>query len=115
MVWGLIGFAVAGAIGCNVGGSRPAPRLTEQQEYGRSLYNGYCAACHEVNQLDLKKMPPELHGMFAQGHLPSGGPATDEAVHNVITRGRNTMPSFDGRLTGEQVDAIVAYLRGGIK
>jgi len=107
--------AIAVAIAYNMDEPRSEPRLTEQQEYGRSLYNGNCAACHEANQLDLKKVPPELHEMFAQGHLPSGGPATDEAVRDVITRGRNTMPSFDGRLTGEQVGAIVAYLHSGIK
>jgi len=115
MVWGLIGCAVAGAVGCNLGGPGQAPRLSEQQEYGRSLYNGYCAACHEANQLNLKPVPPELHGMFARGHLAGGGPAADEAVRGVITRGRNKMPAFEGRLTEDEVGAIVAYLRSGIK
>jgi mono/diheme cytochrome c family protein len=115
MLWVLVGCAVAGVIGCGLGGCRTAPQLTGQQEYGRSLYNGYCAACHETNQLNLKPVPPELHGMFARGHLSGGGAATDEAVRGVILRGRNKMPAFEGRLTGEEVGAVVAYLHGGIK
>jgi len=115
VIWVLMGCAVAVAIGCNLGGPRPAPQLTEQQEYGRSLYNGDCAACHEANQLNLKPAPPELHGMFARGHLAGGGAATDEAVRGVILRGRNGMPAFERRLTGEQVDAVVAYLHSGIR
>ncbi len=115
----LIGSVIAAAIIAlvvfNFGGLRPPVRLTDEQEYGRSLYSANCAACHEENQLALKKVPPNLHRVFAHDRLPSGSPATDDEVRIVISRGRNTMPSFDQRLTREQVAAIVSYLHTGIK
>jgi mono/diheme cytochrome c family protein len=110
-----IGLAIAVAVAYSIGSHKPEAQLTDQQEYGRSLYNGNCAACHEQNQLDLKKVPPNLHSIFAFGRLPSGGPATDDEVRLVITKGKNTMPSFDQRLTPDEVAAIIAYLHTGVK
>jgi mono/diheme cytochrome c family protein len=112
-----LGIAAALAIVNSLGG-RGAPasvQLTPVQDYGRSLYNGNCAACHEVNQLNLTKVPPNLHVIFAQGHLSSGVPATDDAVRQLILHGKDAMPSFDRRLTPSDIDAIIAYLHTGIK
>jgi len=99
----------------SLGGLRSPTQLTEEQDYGRSLYSANCAVCHEVNQLGLKKAPPNLHGLFKQDRLPSGGPASDAEVRRVILEGKNTMPSFGQRLTDAQVNAIVSYLHTGIK
>jgi mono/diheme cytochrome c family protein len=105
----------AAVIVYGVGKLRPSGQLTEEQEYGRVLYNGNCASCHEENQLGLKKTPPNLHGIFLHDRLPSGGLSTDEEVRHVILRGKNTMPAFDQRLTDEQVTAIISYMHRGLK
>ena len=115
----MIGLALAAACIALVvysgGDLRTVARLTTEQEFGRSLYSANCASCHEENRLALKKVPPNLHGIFTHDRLPSGSPATDDEVRPVISREKNTMPSFDRRLTGDQVAAIISYLHTGIK
>ncbi len=106
-------FAVAlacGAVGCH-----SAPRLTPQQAEGKHLYSLRCAHCHEENDLHLKKIPPDLHGVFTHAVLASGAPATDAEVRRVVLAGKGLMPSFAGRFTEEQMAALLAYLHTGLR
>jgi len=96
-------------------GCRSAPQLTPQQEAGKHLYQVRCAHCHEDNDLALKKVPPDLHGLFDRPALPSGIPATDEAVRQNILKGRGMMPGFAGRFDEEQMAALLAYLHNGLR
>ena len=97
----LLGFS---SIGCG-----PEP-LTKQQLQGLMLYKARCAHCHEDNDLALKKVPPDLHSVFARKTLPSGAPATDEAVRQNVLKGKGMMPAFAGRFTDDQMAALLAYL-----
>ncbi len=101
--------AVASVTGC-----RSAPNLTPQQAEGRHLYDTRCAHCHEDNDLRLKKVPPNLHGVFSHADLPSGAPATDAEAERVVLAGKGLMPSFAGRFTKEQMDAMLAYMHTGM-
>jgi mono/diheme cytochrome c family protein len=104
-------FISAGAgllSGCN-----PAPALTPQQAEGKHLYALRCAHCHEENDLALKKVPPDLHGIFNRATLPSGASATDAEVRRVVVAGKGMMPGFVGRFSDEQMSALIAYLRTG--
>jgi mono/diheme cytochrome c family protein len=96
-------------------GCRAQPALTPEQVEGQHLYNVRCAHCHEYNDLALKKVPPNLHGVFASPTLPSGAPATDLNVVRTILSGKGMMPSFAGRFTQEQMDALLSYLHAGIR
>lgn len=96
-------------------GCHSTPPLTPQQLEGQRLYNGRCAHCHEDNDLALKKIPPNLHGVFASSTLPSGAPATDANVERAILSGKGMMPSFAGRFTDEQMAALLAYLHAGLR
>lgn len=96
--------------GCHAKGA-----LTPQQAAGKHLYDVRCAHCHEDNDLNLKKVPPNLHGIFTHSALPSGAPATDEQVRNVVLAGKGMMPSFAGRFTDEQMTALLAYLHTGLR
>jgi mono/diheme cytochrome c family protein len=89
--------------------------LTSQQAEGKHLYDERCAHCHEFNDLMLKKVPPNLHGVFNSPNLPSGAPATDANVERTVLSGKNLMPAFAGRFTQEQMDALLAYLHAGIR
>jgi mono/diheme cytochrome c family protein len=91
-------------------GCHSTPPLTPQEAEGKHLYAVRCAHCHEENDLDLKKVPPDLHGVFARATLPSGAPSTDLAVRRVVLEGKGMMPSFAGRFTDEQMAALIAYL-----
>lgn len=100
---------------CYVSGCHSAPRLTDQEEAGKHLYLVRCAHCHEDNDLALKKVPPDLHGIFKQATLPSGAPANDAEVRRVVLAGKGLMPSFNGRFTDEQMAALLAYLHTGLR
>jgi len=96
-------------------GCRSAPRLTPQEEEGKHLYQVRCAHCHEENDLALKKIPPNLHGVFDSKTLPSGAPATDAAVRANVLNGRGMMPSFAGRFDDAEMAALLAYLHTGMR
>jgi mono/diheme cytochrome c family protein len=91
------------------------PALTPQQAEGKRLYDAGCAHCHEENDLHLKKVPPNLHGLFSRATLPSGAPATDAEVEHVLTTGKGMMPSFAYQMTSEQVAGLLAYLHTGMR
>jgi len=96
-------------------GCRSRAELTPQQAEGKHLYEVRCAHCHEDNDLGLKKVPPNLHGLFDRTTLPSGLPATDRMVEREVLSGRGMMPSFEGRFTDEQMVALLAYLHTGMR
>jgi len=96
-------------------GCHSAPALTSQEAEGKHLYQTRCAHCHEDNDLVLKKIPPDLHGVFNRRTLPSGAPATDAAVRLNVLAGKGMMPGFAGRFTDEQMAALLAYLHSGLR
>jgi cytochrome c2 len=96
-------------------GCHSTPNLTPQEIAGKHLYQVRCAHCHEDNDLALKKIPPDLHGLFNHSSLPSGVPATDDAVRQNVLTGKGMMPSFSGRFTEEQMEALIAYLHTGLR
>jgi mono/diheme cytochrome c family protein len=96
-------------------GCHRTPQLTPEQMAGKQLYESRCAHCHEYNDLQLKKVPPNLHHIFETGKLPSGAPATDLQIERTVLSGKGLMPSFAGRFTQEQMTALLAYLHTGMK
>jgi mono/diheme cytochrome c family protein len=98
-----------------VAGCHSKAALTPEQAEGKHLYDVRCAHCHEDNDLGLKKVPPDLHGVFNYSTLPSGLPATDQVVAREVLSGRGLMPAFEGRFTQEQMAALLAYLHAGIR
>ena len=102
---------------CTLGfaGCRSADSLTPQQAEGKHLYDVRCAHCHEDNDLALKKVPPNIHHPFAQATLPSGAPPTDAEVERVVLSGKGMMPSFAGRFTQDEMNALLAYLHAGVR
>jgi mono/diheme cytochrome c family protein len=99
----------------SMGGCHSAPSLTPQETEGKHLYQVRCAHCHEDNDLALKKVPSDLHGVFDHKTLPSGAPATDAAVRQNVLAGKGMMPGFSGRFTEEQMAALIAYLHTDLR
>jgi mono/diheme cytochrome c family protein len=98
------------ATGCH---SRTA--LTPQQAQGQHVYQAACAPCHEDNDLALKKVPPNLHGLFSRKTLPDGAPATDAEVTRIVMNGKGLMPPFQYQMTQAQLNALIAYLHTGLR
>lgn len=109
------GAAAFVSIGAGLLGCRPASSLTAQQAEGKHLYAARCAHCHEDNDLALKKVPPDLHGIFKRSTLPSGAPATDAEMRRVVLAGKGMMPSFAGRFNDDQMSALIAYVHTGLR
>lgn len=103
-------FAAVVMAGCH-----SQSRLTQQQLEGKHFYESRCAHCHEENDLNLKKVPPDLHRVFSHAALPSGAPATDAEVRRVVLTGKGLMPSFAGRFTDPEMGALIAYLHTGLR
>jgi mono/diheme cytochrome c family protein len=83
--------------------------LNPQQAAGRHVYDRYCASCHEAYS-SRSLRGPSLEGVFKKPFMPSGTPANDERVGEVISLGRSKMPSFGRVLTQQQIDDLLAYL-----
>ena len=72
--------------------------------HGEELYRVACAQCHGAD-LTGGLGPPIGAGSNADIGL------SDEQVANVIEVGPGAMPGFDRRLTEEQIESLVKYLR----
>jgi mono/diheme cytochrome c family protein len=108
-------LAISAALAPLLAGCRITAPLTVPEAEGKHLYEGRCAHCHEDNDLALKKIPPNLHAIFQTATLPSGAPATDDAVRRVVLTGKGMMPAFNGRFDDEQMAALLAYLHTGLR
>jgi mono/diheme cytochrome c family protein len=107
--------AILVGIGLFAAGCRSGHKLSAQEAEGKHLYDVRCAHCHDENDLNLKRIPPDLHGLFTHATLPSGAPAADAQVRNVVLAGKGMMPSFAGRFTDEQMAALLKYLHAGLR
>ena len=84
--------------------------LTPQQASGRRVYDRYCATCREAYS-SRSFRGPSLEGVFKKPYMPSGAPANDDRVAEVISLGRSKMPAFGRVLDQKQIDDLLAYLR----
>ena len=84
------------------------PALSLAQD-GAATFKAKCAMCHG----------PDGTGKTAMGEklkirdLTSADvqKQTDAELVQVVTKGKNKMPSYDGKLTKEQIDQLVAHVR----
>lgn len=70
-----------------------ADELSDAQQ----IFKKKCSLCHAI---DKKKLGPSVKSM-------SNDKAT---LIQVITQGKKAMPSFEGKLSGEEITALVDYL-----
>jgi mono/diheme cytochrome c family protein len=78
-------------------------------KFGEELFQAGCAHCHGADlsgEADLAREAPAL-GAGSNADLE----LTDEQIADVIRVGPGAMPSFRRRLTDEQIDSLVLYLR----
>jgi mono/diheme cytochrome c family protein len=79
------------------------------QETGESLFKAKCAMCHG----------PDGKGQTAMGKMlkikdyssPEVQKMTDAELTEVITKGKNKMPAYEGKFNKEQIAKLVAYIR----
>lgn len=70
-----------------------------------------CAQCHDTDSTKTK-LGPGLLGLFERETLPvSGEPVTEENVRKLLVDPYENMPSYEGRLTDEETDRLIEYLK----
>jgi cytochrome c6 len=80
---------------------------TAPGDMGKQLYDKKCALCHSANGV----AKPMAKGSANLNDPEWQKKATDEEIAKVTLEGKNKMPKFEGKLTPEEVQAIVAYIR----
>jgi mono/diheme cytochrome c family protein len=95
-------FAVAGALGgC---GGEPTPPSTGSAD-GRQVYLTQCATCHGADRKGVAGNPALTPDTIAT--------LGADQVRSIIVNGKGRMAGFGGKLSGDQLDALVAYLTSG--
>ena len=79
------------------------------QETGEALFKAKCAMCHGPDGsgktfMGEKLKVPDLRSAEVQKK-------SDADLRAVITKGKDKMPSYEGKLTKEQIDKLVTYIR----
>jgi mono/diheme cytochrome c family protein len=53
---------------------------------------------------------PGLQGIMKKQYLPSGAPANDERLRQLIVNGRGNMPALGQLFDDQQINDIIAYV-----
>ena len=79
-------------------------------EDGAALFGQKCALCHGKDGKGLAQWRAKGQPDFTDAHFQSS--VTDQEISDVIHNGKGKfMPAFKGKLTDEQITALVAQVR----
>ena len=82
---------------------------SQAQSAGETLFKTKCAACHGP---DGKGEVPMGKKLGARNLSSAEVQAQSDAqLTEVVTKGKNKMPAYDGKLTKEQIADLVAHIR----
>ena len=80
-----------------------------QNTPAKDLFASKCAMCHGPDGSAQTTMGKNLK--IRDFHSADVQKQSDTDLKTVITKGKGKMPAFEGKLTGEQIDQLVGYLR----
>lgn len=78
-------------------------------ESGADIYKAKCAACHGAHGAGDTMLGKNLK--LRPLDSPEVQQQSDAELATIISRGRNRMPAFDGKLTQQQIGDVVRYIR----
>lgn len=79
------------------------------QETNESLFKGKCAICHGPDGSGKTSMGAKLK--IPDLHSPDTQKKSDGDLKNIIVKGKDKMPAYETKLSGVQIDGLVAYVR----
>jgi mono/diheme cytochrome c family protein len=79
------------------------------QDSGEAIFKGKCAMCHGPDGSGKTVMGEKLK--VADLRSPEVQKKTDAELTTVIIKGKGKMPANEGKLTKEQVAAVLAFTR----
>lgn len=98
-------------INASPSGAAPTPAPTDELAAARTTYDAACVKCHKQNGeggvVELDKDKLRVPG-FKAGHALKH---SDEEYAKQISEGGEGMPSFNKRLTPEQINGLVRFIR----
>lgn len=79
------------------------------QDAGDAIFKSKCAMCHGPDGSGKTKMGetlkiPDLHSADVQK-------LSDAELAQVISKGKNKMPSYEGKLSKDEIGKVVAFIR----
>lgn len=80
-----------------------------QNTPAKNLFVSKCAICHGGDGSAKTTMGKNLK--IRDFHSPEVQKQSDADLKTMITKGKGKMPPFEGKLTGEQIDQLVGYIR----
>ena len=75
----------------------------------KDLFVSKCVICHGADGSAKTAIGKNLK--VRDFHLPEVQKLSDAELNTIITKGKGKMPAFTGKLTGEQIDQLVAHVR----
>lgn len=109
---GVVALAALAGSGCEVERRKSNAELglNAEQARGRNVYDQHCIRCHEPYSRSGRN-GPSLAGIYKKPYMPSGIPANDDRMTDIVMMGKAKMPAFRGSLTPQQLEALLAYLK----
>ncbi len=89
---------------CNTHTERP-PEPQKVINSGQHLYLEFCAECHQTDGSGWSDLYPRLAGN------PIVTLDDPEPIINTVTYGQGSMMGFHDKLTGQEIAAILSYIR----
>jgi len=88
------------------------PSKAKGASRGAALFEAKgCGQCHYTNSKETK-IGPGLQGLSGRESLPmSGKPVTAENIRDQLMTPYKNMPSFADRLSEEEIDHLIEYLK----
>ncbi|HEX7959114.1 MAG TPA: cytochrome c [Terriglobales bacterium] len=74
-----------------------------------ALYKSKCAVCHGADGAGDTTMGKKLGAKSF--HSPEVSKMTDAELFEVTKNGKNKMPSYDKKLTDDQIKELITYIR----
>jgi len=106
-----LAVAMTGLTGCErVAPPKPLEQLTTQERAGHNAFITNCSQCHNDRKTGALH-GPSLLGVYKKPYLPSGAPANDDRIANVIQHGRGMMPALGNQVAPDDITDILAYLK----
>jgi mono/diheme cytochrome c family protein len=85
------------------------PTATQGQSDAAKLYKTNCALCHSADGSGDSPSGKALHAKDLRSEEVQQ--QSDEALSEVITKGKGKMPAFGAKIKPDDVKKLVAYLR----
>ncbi|MDJ1184297.1 cytochrome c6 PetJ [Roseofilum casamattae] len=81
------------------------PALAGDAAAGKSIFSANCAACHAggKNVINPQKT-------LSKGDLSKYGMDSLDAIITQVTKGKNAMPAFGGKLKADQIENVATYV-----